>query len=246
MGSLKLYGAVAGLGKGLGQMAQHEQELEKGEQQTQREIQLQRMRDKGALERQREAERAAQERQEAEWGPEGYRESFAESEAARQATEQRLREQHQIVIEEMRQREQTARERLRITENQPEFEWHYQKAERVFDPMTNSYRETPERWTVQDRGGTYTQVATPSGPIFVPSPYADSPPGADQINEGKGMIEWLITAPDDETRISRKQQFLRLYHYLPSEYFDTYDPRGGVQRQVQRDSASGTTPAVNQ
>ena len=245
MGKLALYGAIGGLGKGLTQMATQEHELEKGEQQTQREIQLQRMRDKAALERQQQADRAAQERQEAEWGPGGYRETYAIGEAGRVADEQRRREQHDIVIENIRQREQNKRAQYRITENMPEFEWEVIPASSVENPYTGQVTHTPESVTIRDHGARYVQTGVSGvGQIWVPEEL-EAPP-VERIREGMAIVNsFLLTARNQEERTQRKHQFLQDFGFLPSIYFDTYAPRNPF-RTTERASAEGTTPAVNQ
>ncbi len=244
MGSLKLYGAVAGLGKGLGEMGKREHELKVEGERTARDIQLQRMRDKSALERQREADTAATAREEARYGPGGYEEAGARVQAELEEelrTSQHLRD---VEIERMRQEAQTRREQMRITENTPEFTWEEIPESSRFDPMSGQTITQPRQVTVRDAGGTYIETGSTEGQIFVPSTLMPPPP--DQIKRGMepSIVNWLISAPDRETRENRKYQYLRLYGFLPSQYFSAYDPRR--TRTVERTSAEGTTPAVNQ
>lgn len=245
MGKLVLYGAIGGIGKGLTEMAEQRHELDVEEGRTQREIQLQRMRDKAALDRQREADRAASERQEAEWGEGGYRETYAVGEAQRTADEQRRREQHDIVIENIRQREQNKRAQYRITENMPEFEWEVIPASTVENPYTGQQTHTPESVTIRDHGARYVQRGvTGVGQIWVPEELEPPPP--EKVREGMAVVNsFLLTARNQEERTQRKHQFLRDFGFLPPIYFDTYAPRNPF-RTTERASAEGTTPAVNQ
>ena len=77
MGKLLLAGAIEGLGAGLGKAAEQRGKMAQEAERTARDITLQRMRDKAAMERTGEQEVGLSERQEARYGPGGFEEAAA-------------------------------------------------------------------------------------------------------------------------------------------------------------------------
>ncbi len=85
MGSLLLAGAISGLGGGLEKSNEmkHEKEIEAGR--TARDMALQRMREKGAMDRTQEQNTATAKREEARYGPGGFEEQAAVAAGTREA-----------------------------------------------------------------------------------------------------------------------------------------------------------------
>lgn len=78
MGKLLLAGAIEGLGAGLGKAAEQRGKMAQEAERTARDIALQRMRDKAAMDRQSESDVSTAEREEARYGPEGFEAAAAE------------------------------------------------------------------------------------------------------------------------------------------------------------------------
>jgi hypothetical protein len=77
MGKLVLAGAIEGLGAGLGKAAEQRGRMAQEAERTSRDIALQRMRDKSAMERRGEQEVGLNERLEARYGPGGFEETLS-------------------------------------------------------------------------------------------------------------------------------------------------------------------------
>jgi len=244
VGSLIAWGAVGGIGEGIVEMSKQEQQLKLDEKKTARDIQLQRMRDKEAMGRQRTADAAATKRAEAEWGPEGYRQTMERVKATTAETAAQSQHGRNLEIEEMRQKAQTAREQMRITENTPEFSREVVEETDRYDPMTGTTTHTPRQEIMYDLGGSYVETATgvkEAGQVWVPQKLA--PPSNELVKAGMdpNVINWLISAPSREIRESRKFTFLQTYGFLPQQYFSAYDPRS--TRVTERGATTQTTPA---
>lgn len=242
MGSLVAWGALGGAGKGLSAAGEEAQRQVGQEKHDTRQVQLQRQRDNAALDRQDQADRSAKERLQAEWGEGGFRERMETVKAGIATTTREDEQQHTTALELMKQKEQTAR--TRITAGESEFEWTETDASETRDPFTGAV-ETIEAGTyVRDFGGKYKQTGSPQGPIFIPEGEGTIPPDSRDIETGMSRIqlEFLLTAPDRETQLSRKYLYLKQFKFLPAQYFDTYDPMRGQAGRT-RETTTTTQPA---
>lgn len=236
MGKLALYGALGGIGKGLNIEATRRAEAEAAEKKDSRYIQLERQRNRAADERQDKSDRETANREKARYGPGGYAEVAAKHAQGIATTKETSRQAHEIQIEEMRQAGEVAKSAQRITEKEKPFIYNDVAASTV--ATAEGLKSTPARTTVTDRATnvTYTQV----GLAFVPEGW-ESPTKA-VIQDSEKLIPWLLESRDMDTARRNSLMFLRLYEYLPAEYFSKFGGRGPVTKITEKGSTTTKTP----
>lgn len=234
MGKLALYGAIKGLGKGISGVAKRELDEQERMAADARQYQMQRQRDKAAQEaRQAEAtEREAnlQTQLNAQSEQISQRAELAQTAAVSQ-------QEHETKIEQMRQNMQTARERMRITEKEDRF---------LRDVTPSSQTMTAEgiktvaaQNTITDKlsNTTYYQ----DGQMFIP--VGQEKPDAKRIAAGEKSKKFLLNAPSQDIADQRMLQFLRIYRYLPPDYFVKWGGWGS-SKVTEQGTTTTTQPAA--
>ena len=254
MGRLATYGAIGGLGKGLEQQYLLDREKEVGAEKTAREYQLQRLRNKGTMDRQRQSDTAMSSR-------------ATETERVNKATASVLadvnkksatqKQAHELSVEKLRQTEQTKRDSLRKLENNPDIEVKYTKASQYFDQEKNAYVNTPEGAFITDRlitGKTYRQAGSIYVPVggkddkgkALPDPTSETIEIANSARTGKTMsaVQHLVGATSLKEARKRQRHFEDEYGFLPDQFFSTYVDMFGRNKNItEKNSVTETSPA---
>jgi len=240
VGSLALYGAIGGIGKGLEQEYLLDRATTESEAKDARTFQLERMRQQSAMARQKERQGAEATRLESQYGPGGYSEQAAVKKEERDVLSAGVQDLHEIQLEEMRQKGQTSRSRLSITENREPFDFNVTKRSETWNPATNETTITPAQSTVTDKITNVTYVQ--EGLAYIPQGW-DSP-SKSKLEAGQKALTWLLQSPDREKARENSLIYLRTFGYLPAEYFNKYGGGGDRLKKVtERGSESTITPA---
>lgn len=237
MGSLAFYGAIGGIGKGLEQEYLLDRTTEESEAKDARTFQLERMRQQAAMDRQKERQGAESTRLKEQYGPGGYSETAAVAKEERDVISAGVQDLHEVQLEEMRQKGQTSRENMKITERNDPFDFQVTKASSTVTPAGDIIT-VPAQNQVTDRATnvTYTQ----EGLAFIPEGW-DSPTES-KIAAGQKAVVWLLKSADRDKARENSLIFLRTFGYLPAEYFNKFGGQGPVNKLTERGSASTSTP----
>ena len=244
MGSLAAAYTIKGFGKGL--QAEHEEKTaaataETAEvKRTAREVQLQRMRDNSAQERQRLADQEAAKREQDRYGPGGYAAQAAEHAAGLGETAAQSQQERNIEIETMRQEAATARERMKIDEKNPRFDFTQTKASQGFDPATGNITTTKAATVVTDKATnvTYQQIGT----AFVPQGW--DPPNQQKMSAGMKAAEaWLLNPKFAKNQMENSLKFLQTFGFLPVEYFSKFGGFDPNKRSITKGTDTTVAPA---
>jgi len=238
MGKLAFYGAVGGIGKGLEQEYLLNRASEESEAKDARTFQLERMRQKSATDRQKQQDESAASRLKSQYGPGGYVEKAAVSKSKRDITAQSIDDLHEIQLEEMRQKGQTARETMRITEKDNAFDFKVTKRSETWNPATNETTIIPAQTTVTDKTTNVTYVQ--EGLAYVPQGW--EVPSKSKQDAGQKAMAWLLSSPDSVKARENSLIFLRSFGYLPAEYFNKFGGKRPVKRITERGRSTTTTP----
>lgn len=243
MGSLATAYTIKGFGKGL--EAEHTEKVEDKrlsetiEKRTARQVQLQRMRDNSAQERQRDQDKAAAKRDQERFGPGGYAEKAATHAAGIATKSATAKAKVDMDIEVMRQEAATARERMKIDEKNPRFDFTQTKASTTFDAAGNMVTQKAGT-TVTDRvtNVTYTQVGT----SFVPQGW--EPPPQEMVDAGRKAAEtWLLNPKFAKNQQENSLKFLQTFGYLPVGYFSKFGGYDPSRKTTIRGTDTTTAPA---
>lgn len=243
MGSLATAYTIKGFGKGL--EAEHTEKVEDRrlsetiEKRTARQVQLQRMRDNSAQERQRDSDKAASQREKERYGPGGYAEKAAEHASGIAEKAASTKAKHDIEIEKMRQEAATARERMKIDEKNPRFDFTQTKASTTFDAAGNLV-STKAGTTVTDRvtNVTYKQVGT----AFIPQGW--EPPSQQMLTAGQKAAEtWLLNPKFAKNEQENSLKFLQTFGFLPVGYFSKFGGFSPTKKTITRGTDTTTAPA---
>lgn len=219
-----MYGALGGLGKGLEQEYLLEDADKKAEAKDSRTYQLERLRQKSAMERQNVSDKSAQQRQTEKLASD--KEALT-TRMTQQESSQASEQVHEIAIEEMRQKAAIAKEQRKSTTQEMEdrFSFSTTKPSTTVDPVSGAWKSTEASSRVTDEFTGTTYLQTPmdksvkgGNVMFVPEGGYPPTPGLQQAGQ-KAIKSLLLNAPkgkEDE----RMFQFLRVFRYLPPEFFN--------------------------
>lgn len=237
MGSLKTYGAIGGIGKGLNIEATRRHESAEAEKKDARDVQLARQRDKAAQERQTARDKEEAQREKDRYGPGGYAETAATHAAEIAETTAGKKRLHEVQLEEMRQKGASARQTQKITETDDPFDFQVTKASTTISP-NGDIVNVPAQNQVTDKttNVTYTQV----GLAFIPEGW--DPPTKSKLEAGQKAMAWLLKSPDRNKARENSLTFLQSFGYLPAQYFSKFSARGPVSKLTEKGSTSATTP----
>lgn len=239
MGNLAFYGAIGGIGKGLEQEYLLDRATEESEAKDARTFQLERMRQKSAMDRQKAQQTSASARLKEQYGPGGYAEQAAVSKEQRDITAQKVENLHEVQLEEMRQKGQTSRSRMSITEKNEPFEFNVTKRSETWDPATNKTTVTPAQSTVTDKITNVTYVQ--EGLAYIPQGWES--PTEPNLAAGQKAMTWLMQSADREKARENSLIFLRTFGYLPAEYFNRFGGGGDRLKKItERGTESATSP----
>jgi len=243
MGSLAAAYTIRGFGKGLEAEHKEKADIKSAEisetKRTARETQLQRMRDNADQERQRQSDKAAADRESTRYGPGGYAQVAADHAANIAEMSATKGHARNIEIETMRQEAETARDRMKIDEKNPRFDFTQTKAAQSFDQLGNIVT-TQAATTVTDRvtNVTYKQVGT----AFVPQGW--DPPSDTMLKAGQKAAEtWLLNPKFAKNQQANSLKFLESFGFLPSGYFSKFGGYDPNKRTITRGSDTETKPA---
>ena len=223
MGKLAMYGALGGIGKGLEQEYLLEEKATQAEAKDSRTYQLERLRQRGAMDRQNVQDKSAQDRQTEKLAAD---KELLTSRLTQEETGAVSQQAHEIVIQGMKEKTALAKEQRKYTREEMEdrFSHSETKASTTIDPATGQWVSTPaaSRWKDSLSGTVYLQ--RPMDPsvekgtvMFVPEGI-EQPTPARQAAGQRAIKEFLINIPkglEDE----RMFKFLGAFHFLPPEFF---------------------------
>ena len=224
MGKLAMYGALGGLGKGLEQEYLLEEKAGQAEAKDSRTYQLERLRQKGAMDRQNVQDKTAQDRQKEKLAAdkEALTSTISQKEAG-----QASKQVHEIAIEEMRQKAAIAKEQRKSTTQEMEdrFSFSTTKPSTTIDPVSGNWKSTEASSRVTDEFTATTYLQTPmdksvkgGSVMFVPE--GGYPPTPELQQAGQKAIKSLLLNAPKGKEDERMFQFLRVFRYLPPEFFN--------------------------
>ncbi len=235
MGKLAIYGAIAGAGKGISGVAKRELDEQERMAADARQYQMQRQRDKAAQEARAADAEAAEGRLAQQIAAQAAQlETRITAETARDVTKQ----EHEMKIEEMRQNMQTARERMRITEKEDRFLRDVTPASQTM--TAEGIKTVPAQNTITDKLSNTTFYQ--DGQMFIPM--GQEKPSTKLIQAGEKSKKFLLNAPNQEIADQRMLQFLRIYRYLPPDFFVKWGGWGSAGKVTEKGSTVTTQPAA--
>ena len=235
MGKLAIYGAIAGAGKGLSGMAKRELDEQERMAADARQYQMQRQRDKAAQEQRAADAEAAESRLQTQLTAQSEQ---LQTRITAQETQALTQQEHEMKIEEMRQNMQTARERMRITEKEDRFIRDVTPSSQTM--TAEGIKTVPAQNTITDKLSNTTFYQ--DGQMFVPM--GQEKPPARLIQAGEKSKKFLLNAPNQEVADQRMLQFLRIYKYLPPDFFVKWGGWGSAGKVTERGATTTTQPAA--